>query len=102
MNPWRTVRGAHPSRACSALLLRFLACVTTQPSPKEPVAPPPRIANLQRAAALPWEDDGRCVVQEWTPWSASTSWYSPNLYLSEQPLRVEAPRGTKNGFASLD
>ncbi|HLL54254.1 MAG TPA: DUF6310 domain-containing protein [Myxococcaceae bacterium] len=31
----------------------------------------PRIANLQRAAALPWTDDGRCVVQHASnPWPA--------------------------------
>jgi hypothetical protein len=34
------------------------------------VAPDRRIANLQRAAALPWVDGGRCVVRE-----ASNEWH---------------------------
>ena len=56
-------------RTCFALLLLLLACATTVPSSKEPVALNPRIANLQRAAALPWADGGHCVVQE-----ASNEW----------------------------
>lgn len=56
-------------RTCLALLLLLSACATTEPSPKERVTPNPRIANLQRAAALPWADDGQCVVQE-----ASNEW----------------------------
>jgi uncharacterized protein DUF6310 len=56
-------------RTCIALLLLCSACATTEPSPKGPVALNSRIANLQRAAALPWEDDGHCVVQE-----ASNEW----------------------------
>ncbi|RKI65258.1 hypothetical protein D7X55_16605 [Corallococcus sp. AB049A] len=51
-------------RACAALLLFLTACATTPPS-----VPTPRIANLRRAAALPWTDGGRCVVRE-----ASQSW----------------------------
>ena len=49
---------------CTLLLLLLAACATTGPRPGEPVAHNPRITNLQRAAALPWRDDGRCVVQE--------------------------------------
>jgi uncharacterized protein DUF6310 len=55
---------------CIALLLLLSACATTEPGPKEPEARTPRRANLQRAAALPWTDEGRCVVQEASqPWS---------------------------------
>nr|WP_128798527.1 DUF6310 domain-containing protein [Corallococcus coralloides] len=56
-------------RACAALLLVLTACAATPPSPGRPTARPPRIANLQRAAALPWTDGGRCVVREASqPW----------------------------------
>jgi hypothetical protein len=56
-------------RACIALLLYVSACATSAPSPEEPVDWDPRLANLQRAAALPWTDGGRCVVQEASqPW----------------------------------
>ncbi len=57
------------SRACIALLLFLSACTTTPPDPRGPVARDPRLANLQRAATLPWTDGGRCVVQEASqPW----------------------------------
>ncbi|MBZ4331056.1 DUF6310 domain-containing protein [Corallococcus sp. AS-1-12] len=54
-------------RTCVALLLLVAtACATTQP----PESRSPRLANLQRAAALPWRDEGRCVVREASrPWS---------------------------------
>ena len=56
-------------RACIALLLSLSACTTTPPSPKQPAARDPRLANLQRAATLPWTDGGRCAVQEASePW----------------------------------
>ncbi|MDY7229276.1 DUF6310 domain-containing protein [Hyalangium rubrum] len=56
-------------RACIALLLVLSACASSTPSPKEPAVRSPRLANLQRAAALPWTDDGRCVAQEASqPW----------------------------------
>ncbi|WP_164021591.1 DUF6310 domain-containing protein [Pyxidicoccus trucidator] len=56
-------------RSCIALLLLLSACATTEPRPGEPVARSPSMANLQRAAALPWRDEGRCVVQEAShPW----------------------------------
>jgi len=56
-------------RACIALLLYVSACATSAPSPEEPVDWDPRYADLQRAAALPWTDGGRCVVQEASrPW----------------------------------
>ncbi|HSP80338.1 MAG TPA: DUF6310 domain-containing protein [Myxococcaceae bacterium] len=56
-------------RACIALLLLVSACATSAPSPREPAAQDPRLANLQRAAALPWTDGGRCAVREASePW----------------------------------
>ena len=56
-------------RACFALLLFLSACTTTLPSPREPADRDPRLANLQRAATLPWTDGGRCAVQEASePW----------------------------------
>jgi Family of unknown function (DUF6310) len=56
-------------RACIALLLYVSACATSAPSPREPSARDPRIANLQRAATLPWMDGGRCAVRESSePW----------------------------------
>jgi len=56
-------------RACLTLLLFLSACSTTAPSPGEPVVWNPRLANLRRAAELPWRDEGRCVVQEASqPW----------------------------------
>ncbi|RKG76894.1 hypothetical protein D7V88_31675 [Corallococcus terminator] len=57
-------------RACIALLLALSACATPAPLPGERMARNTRVANLQRAAKLPWGDDGRCVVQEASqPWS---------------------------------
>ncbi len=56
-------------RACIALLLFVSACATSAPSPREPAARDPRLANLQRAETLPWTDGGRCAVQEASePW----------------------------------
>ncbi|MFY0566879.1 DUF6310 domain-containing protein [Archangium lansingense] len=56
-------------RACIALLLYVSACATSAPSPREPAARDPRLANLQRAATLPWTDGGRCAVREASePW----------------------------------
>ena len=56
-------------RACFALLLFLSACTTTPPSPREPAARDPRLANLQRAAKLPWTDGGQCAVREASePW----------------------------------
>lgn len=52
------------SRTYCALILLLAACATTEPRPREPEAHNSRIANLQRAANLPWLDEGRCVVQE--------------------------------------
>src|SRR5689334_19919176 len=58
-----------PHRTCIALLLLLSACATMEPTPGEPEAPSPRLANLQRAALYPWTDDGQCVVRE-----ASNEW----------------------------
>lgn len=56
-------------RACIALLLFLAACATSAPSPKELTARNQRLANLQRAATLPWADGGRCAVREASqPW----------------------------------
>ncbi|NOK19668.1 DUF6310 domain-containing protein [Corallococcus carmarthensis] len=55
-------------RACAALLLFLTACATP---PGGPTSRSPRMANLQRAAGLPWKDGGRCVVREASqPWPA--------------------------------
>ena len=57
-------------RACSALLLFVLACATAEPVTRGPVVRGPRRVVLERAAALPWKDEGRCVVREASqPWS---------------------------------
>ncbi|MBN8467003.1 hypothetical protein JYJ95_10790 [Corallococcus exiguus] len=57
------------SRACIAILLFISGCASTEPSTKQPAARGQRFANLQRAAALPWRDGGRCVVREASrPW----------------------------------
>ncbi|MBN9684170.1 MULTISPECIES: DUF6310 domain-containing protein [unclassified Corallococcus] len=57
------------SRACIAILLFLSACASTGPIVREPTARERRMANLQRAAALPWKDGGRCVVREASqPW----------------------------------
>lgn len=56
-------------RACAALLFFISACATSAPSPRERVSRNPRLANLQRAATLPWTDGGRCAVREASqPW----------------------------------
>lgn len=56
-------------RACITLLLLLSSCATTAPVTKAPATRDLRVANLQRAAALPWADGGRCVVQEASqPW----------------------------------
>jgi hypothetical protein len=57
-------------RACIAMMFLLSACATAKPRPEESRAPDTRLANLQRAAALPWTDDGRCVVQYASgPWA---------------------------------
>ncbi|QAT84351.1 hypothetical protein EJ065_2779 [Corallococcus coralloides] len=59
------------SRACIALLLFLSACASSTPSPNERGTRSQRLANLQRAATLPWTDGGRCVVREASqPWPA--------------------------------
>ncbi|RKH60522.1 hypothetical protein D7W81_25420 [Corallococcus aberystwythensis] len=58
-------------RACIALLLFLSACASSTPSPNERGTRSQRLANLQRAATLPWTDGGRCVVREASqPWPA--------------------------------
>ena len=56
-------------RACFSLLLFLFACATSAPGPEEFEAHHQRLANLQRAAQLPWRDGGQCVVQKASlPW----------------------------------
>ncbi len=56
-------------RACISLLLFLSACATSAPNRNEPTVRAPRLANLQRAAKLPWTDEGQCVVREAShPW----------------------------------
>ncbi|NVJ09118.1 hypothetical protein HUW63_28290 [Myxococcus sp. AM001] len=56
-------------RACLGLLLLLSACATSTPSPSARGTRSQRIANLQRAATLPWTDGGQCVVREASqPW----------------------------------
>ncbi|RKH50189.1 hypothetical protein D7Y23_14360 [Corallococcus sp. AB050B] len=56
-------------RACIALLLLLSACAAPTPGLKRSTAQNRRIANLHRAAALPWRDQGRCAVHEASqPW----------------------------------
>ncbi|MBE4752050.1 hypothetical protein G4177_28170 [Corallococcus sp. ZKHCc1 1396] len=57
------------SRACIGLLLFLSACATRPPPPSARGTRSQRVANLQRAAALPWTDGGQCVVHEASePW----------------------------------
>ncbi|WP_426748831.1 DUF6310 domain-containing protein [Myxococcus faecalis] len=56
-------------RACAALLLFSSACATSTPNPGARTSRSQQLANLQRAATLPWTDGGRCVVREAAhPW----------------------------------
>jgi hypothetical protein len=56
-------------RGSALVLLVFSACATTEPVRGAPAARGTRLANLQRAAKLPWTDEGRCVVREASkPW----------------------------------
>ncbi|RKG92065.1 hypothetical protein D7V88_07610 [Corallococcus terminator] len=58
-------------RACIALLLFLSACATPAPPPSARGTRSQRLANLERAAKLPWTDGGRCVVREASqPWPA--------------------------------
>ncbi|NOK16649.1 DUF6310 domain-containing protein [Corallococcus carmarthensis] len=73
-------------RACAALLLFLSACATPAPSPRERTSQNPRIANLQRAAALPWTDAGRCAVREASqPWPVLVE----KCYQALDPDRIE-------------
>lgn len=56
-------------RACITLLLFLSACAASTPSPGTGRARSRRLTNLERAAQLPWIDEGRCVVREASqPW----------------------------------
>ncbi|MCK8502930.1 DUF6310 domain-containing protein [Myxococcus fulvus] len=56
-------------RAGIALFVFLAACASSTPHPNERGAGSPRLANLQRAATLPWTDKGHCVVREASqPW----------------------------------
>ncbi|MHA7628212.1 DUF6310 domain-containing protein [Corallococcus sp. M7] len=53
----------------TAILMLLSACATATARVKEPTARESRLKNLQRAAMLPWRDEGKCVVQEASqPW----------------------------------
>nr|WP_141332058.1 DUF6310 domain-containing protein [Myxococcus sp. AB025B] len=55
--------------ACAVVVLLLSACATSAPGPREHTSRSPRLANLQRAASLPWMDQGRCAVREASqPW----------------------------------
>ncbi|MCK8496991.1 DUF6310 domain-containing protein [Myxococcus fulvus] len=55
--------------ACAVVVLLLSACATSAPEPREHTSRSPRLANLQRAASLPWMDQGRCAVREASqPW----------------------------------
>ncbi|RKI33382.1 hypothetical protein D7Y27_34790 [Corallococcus sp. AB004] len=57
-------------RAAIALLLLLSACASSTPTLRGSAAGSTRITNLQRAAKLPWTDEGRCIVQEASrPWA---------------------------------
>ena len=73
-------------QACIALLLYVSGCATSAPTPTEPAARNTRLANLQRAATLPWTDGGRCAVQE-----ASESWpvLAERCFHALDPDRIE-------------
>ncbi|RKH74353.1 DUF6310 domain-containing protein [Corallococcus aberystwythensis] len=54
-------------RACIALLLLLSACATPARGTRETRSQ--GLTNLERAARLPWADNGRCVVREASqPW----------------------------------
>jgi len=58
-------------RVCIAPVFLLSACATVEPGSRGRADADRRIANLRRAAALPWTDDGRCVVREASnPWPA--------------------------------
>ncbi|MBN8228567.1 hypothetical protein JYK02_13730 [Corallococcus macrosporus] len=66
-------------RTCSTLLLLCVlsACATSAPHSG---TRSPRLANLQRAAKLPWTDEGRCVVREASqPWPVLMEQCYPSL-----------------------
>ncbi|MFP2897624.1 DUF6310 domain-containing protein [Corallococcus sp. 4LFB] len=82
-------------RACISLLLFLSACATSAPSPSARVARNPRIANLQRAAMLPWTDGGRCVVHEASqPWPVLVERCYPALDHDRIELRDTTGRCT--------
>ncbi len=74
------------------ILFQMLACATPGHGPEERAARSLRVANLRRAAKLPWSDEGRCVVRE-----ASQSW--PTLVercyptLEHERVRFRDPEG---------
>lgn len=66
-------------RAALALLLLLSACAGSSRVPSTSVRAQ-RIANLQRAAKLPWMDEGRCVVREASqPWAVVVERCFPTL-----------------------
>lgn len=67
-------------RACIALLTFLTACATPTPPRSSHGGRSQSVANLQRAAALPWRDGGRCVVREAShPWPVLVERCYPSL-----------------------
>ncbi|MCP3061982.1 DUF6310 domain-containing protein [Myxococcus sp. K38C18041901] len=55
--------------ASAVVLLLLSACATSAPETRGGTSRNPRLANLQRAASLPWLDEGQCAVREASqPW----------------------------------
>jgi hypothetical protein len=94
-------------RACSALLLQSVACVTTEPRLKGQVAHNPRRANHQRATAKPRKDERQCPV---VPADAATvetmvgicRMAQPELVVVGATIQDGSPQGRNNGFSSPD
>ncbi|MBJ6764967.1 hypothetical protein JGU66_29740 [Myxococcaceae bacterium JPH2] len=86
---------------CIAVLLLLMACATSPtPHAGEPVPKDPRLANLQRAATLPWRDQGRCAVHEAShPWPVLVEECFPRL--DHDRLRFNDPTG-RCAVASAD
>ncbi|MBU8896714.1 hypothetical protein KRR26_13935 [Corallococcus sp. M34] len=86
---------------CIAVLLLLMACATS-PTPRAVKQGPrdPRVANLQRAATLPWRDEGRCAVHEAShPWPALVE--ECFSFLDHDRLRFNDPTG-RCAVASAD
>ncbi|NTX08567.1 DUF6310 domain-containing protein [Myxococcus sp. CA040A] len=78
--------------ACAALLIFLSACATPAPPPRGRTSRSPRLANLQRAAGLPWMDGGRCAVREASqPWPVLAERCYPAI--NHDRIRFNDPTG---------